>query len=1026
MNAEIKTGMAILEEWLGEAYVKAYDSVTQYDEGNEIEFLNKFFNHELLLKDGSRDYIISEGKIYYLLNKNCSYIPKNVRDSLIGGNATEYSEYTRLRDVYGITKDLKVYYCSDGIEGVYGKLENYDIDANESASGVNGNSGLKDAILDALNEKYGTNIDGERGVTLGNAVVFNDSLELDGSKYKNLTSVSGLEDLKNLKSLTLTNLNDLENLKGLEGIPKLNYLYLKNTTVKDYKILSKCLNLKYLYIYLPSSVSEDVANTQILNLGDGLKEANNLEKLEYFGISGDTVMFDSDIVKNNDNPASYNNTNKLLWTKNTKSNVTSLGDENAGTGLCSFNDTIKNSIKYMFLNNNNFSNINQLKNFKNVKELQLQCNASLENINGIENHSNLEILTLHNCSLSELVDFSLEDKESKTKVSNLKELSIQNNSNLTSLKGIENSKKIIYIVANNCNITDIEGLNGHSAVSYLNLASNVNLVNVKYIQYCKSLKYVYLDGNLKMDNTEVSIAFNGTDSSYGEDVLIKQCVNGYNNIPEKYWELFESTASVLDYSYATINEYLTVNSNKWITLKGRKDVTKLKLDGQTQLPMDDETDDRVKKYGLKTVLSSLTGMVALSLKDCSQVNDISFAGKMSDLYEIDLRNVSNSLIDLSALNGCLKLNRLIANNESIDASLITDSINRFKTDHADATKSWYTKSSWDCSGYVAENKHFPDFSTASEIKNFAGGNMNFDKNVDGVIDLSKTNLTSYKYYSNPSITIKLPPTCTSVFLDKGTNFNLILGRYDNISFSCNWANQESLKTFTELDLVNCKLRLGNVREKLKLPREFLKEFGELEVSGVDTTDIDFSDFSGSGIIFSLKLENMNNVIALNNLGNLTNLEKLTITSSQINDVSWISSLTNLKYLDLYNNKITDISALSNLENIDMKVTSDSGIKEDDFRLSKNSISDLTPLAEAIGSDGEIGYTSLDVRNNSLDGYSVANNIEALLKLHKAGLKKVYITGNSFSENEVNDLINGKTIEGVTYSGFGKENVINDN
>ena len=105
--------------------------------------------------------------------------------------------------------------------------------------------------------------------------------------------------------------------------------------------------------------------------------------------------------------------------------------------------------------------------------------------------------------------------------------------------------------------------------------------------------------------------------------------------------------------------------------------------------------------------------------------------------------------------------------------------------------------------------------------------------------------------------------------------------------------------------------------------------------------------------------------------------------------------------------------MSNLENIDMKVTSDSGIKEDDFRLSKNSISDLTPLAEAIGSDGEIGYTSLDVRNNSLDGYSVANNIEALLKLHKAGLKKVYITGNSFSENEVNDLINGKTIEGVT-------------
>ena len=67
------------------------------------------------------------------------------------------------------------------------------------------------------------------------------------------------------------------------------------------------------------------------------------------------------------------------------------------------------------------------------------------------------MLTLHECSLLELVDFSSE-KEDKTRFSKLSKLTVSGNSNLESLKGIENCKELVYLIANNCNLKDISSL----------------------------------------------------------------------------------------------------------------------------------------------------------------------------------------------------------------------------------------------------------------------------------------------------------------------------------------------------------------------------------------------------------------------------------------------------------------------------------------------------------------------------------------------------------------------------------------
>ena len=189
-------------------------------------------------------------------------------------------------------------------------------------------------------------------------------------------------------------------------------------------------------------------------------------------------------------------------------------------------------------------------------------------------------------------------------------------------------------------------------------------------------------------------------------------------------------------------------------------------------------------------------------------------------------------------------------------------------------------------------------------------------------------------------------------------------------------------------------------------------------------ELEISNETGSREIINLKTFASNtftNKIQINTSCGLSNLEyfgknrsitNITFDNVNLSNTSWLSEMTQVTNLKLSRNNINDISSFSNLTKLEK------------INLNTNNITNLTPLVQAIGDDNKINYTELDIRYNSLDGYTVADNISALLKLHAAGLQKVYITGNNFSENEIQELINGKTIDGVSYSGFGSGNVIN--
>jgi hypothetical protein len=353
-------------------------------------------------------------------------------------------------------------------------------------------------------------------------------------------------------------------------------------------------------------------------------------------------MFDDTITKNMGNPASYNaGTNKLTWTSNNKSNVSSLGNKDSNTGLNAFNGTIKKSLKYLYLNNNKFFNLDALSGFSNIEELQCMCNANLSNIDGLAGHSTIKYLTLQSCNLTFVGSYDASTKKYSgglTGCSGLTTISMQNNKNLNSLCGLESANDLYFLIANRCSITDISALTNKSKVYYLDLANNVNLVKVKYLQYCKALTYLYLDNNTNMSSTELDAGLNGIDASIGTSVLISNLFNGYNNIPESYWSLFYSDVGELDFSYSKLGKYLTNDSSEWIKIRENKNLKKLKLDGQTSLTMDDTTKivngTTVTYYGITSTLKTLTGMIALSLNDMTQLNDISF---VNPVYETKRR-----------------------------------------------------------------------------------------------------------------------------------------------------------------------------------------------------------------------------------------------------------------------------------------------------------------------------------------------------------------------------------------------------
>lgn len=400
--ATLKNSIAVLEEFLQEQYVTCYEnkSATKID-----TLIGNNRNYFYIPEETGLSFILLNNKMYYLIDK--TKLPKEIQDGIRGGDAGDktYSDYVNFNDVYGVTSDLKVYYCSEGKNSWFGAA---DEELKDSASRIALYSHSSSGLVDYLSTLDWTEKD-SNGNVLADKIGLQTSLEINAAE---INSLDELYNFSSLEKLYIKN-SKLENLNGINTAPKLNYIYIENSEIGDYTSLASVTNLADLYLALAN-------NDEVSKMCSGLNNSK-LELLENLAIYGikiegtDTYKYSevSDLTYLN-NISSYTKSKiKRLYLQFNKITSFEL------TGFDSlFNLTINNNTQLQEISNINLNALTHLNlnscsaltsvniNTPSLLVLTFENDILLETISGLSTNSTINSLTLTGCKkLNWLGDF---------------------------------------------------------------------------------------------------------------------------------------------------------------------------------------------------------------------------------------------------------------------------------------------------------------------------------------------------------------------------------------------------------------------------------------------------------------------------------------------------------------------------------------------------------------------------------------------------------------------------------------------
>ena len=230
----------------------------------------------------------------------------------------------------------------------------------------------------------------------------------------------------------------------------------------------------------------------------------------YFKISGDQNSIDSAVFNDPNLIAAINKeiseSTKALNIINVKSyvftGITKL-DLKAGeikdiTGLASFEN-----LAYLYLQDNNITSINELKENTVMMELYLANNLNLKDVTAIENMVKLTKLDLANIGLDNLISINnmIQNMYKKNKSSYpIKYLNISDN-NVGGIDGIEVLKSLEELDISNINIKDISKLSSLINLRTLHASGN-RIEDLEDLRGLKNLKYLHINGNKNITNIE--------------------------------------------------------------------------------------------------------------------------------------------------------------------------------------------------------------------------------------------------------------------------------------------------------------------------------------------------------------------------------------------------------------------------------------------------------------------------------------------------------------------------------------------
>lgn len=466
-NATYMQSVAALEEYLNSYYIGHYEEMDK-NENKIIELQNYSESSNWIYSPrkngyGACDYVVDEnGRAYYLVNK--SALPEDIRSQIKGGDTEgkTYREYTLLEDVYGVTSDLKVYYCKNNDEIIGCSKEELDLD-NPLRVVFDENS--KWAQL--LNE--GNPVTAENIKSIKKLSLTGDISEADFKELYNFVS---------LKELTIKDAN-MQSLAGIENATRLTDIIIENSTISDYSSLSKVSNINY--ISLKKMANEQIEMFFTQNTG---AVWNNLETVE---------------ITENSNLQSIEFMD-LLATET------------------------KSSVKNIYLDYNNLISLSGIQNYINVEYFDVNSNRNLTTLKELKNMNNRLEIYADGCNLgaNEVYDVNLENKGKNAEEDalaslegkNLKRLSLRYNTNLKWISYIKDINSLSYLYLGSC--TNI--VNEDMALikdRILAIAASNREIPEKYLAlFNTSDRLDYTGSNLNDESMEIAALINNEEVEY--------------------------------------------------------------------------------------------------------------------------------------------------------------------------------------------------------------------------------------------------------------------------------------------------------------------------------------------------------------------------------------------------------------------------------------------------------------------------------------------------------------------------------
>ncbi len=858
-EANVQNSIAMLEEYLQLKYTENYEANVSNDskviflKNKYPEFFFKVTLGYMPVSDETGSYSL------YLINK--SGLPEEIRTSLLGGDAGEgtYTDYATLNDVYGVTSNLKVYYCKSGLSSIKG-VQVSNLDAEDMDKVLYNKS---DAMSNFLSG-YDTDGDGEISIKESRAIK---SLTVDStnmvSDFSNFYNLINLQEL-NLKNVTLNNLN------GIENCTKLNYIYIENCKIDNYSAIGKLGNrLNYLYLYnITDGEIAKMCSKDSTGIG-----SYDLEKLQYLGIVGNTRF----LSESADRFAGVYQA-EAYKSKSTNVITTLSSLENLSTPT-------KQAVFYLSLQNNNIGgNLESIKEFKNIRLLRVE-NNDLSSLDGIENLKNLkQIYAYYNSKITALPKFM---SESELNIIGMQYCSLEN------LNGLENCNELIRLYFDGNKITNISSLSDKVKLSFLSLTLNKNLSNIDALEELNDLIETNGDNYIALEELYLEGCSNSI-SAGGILKLIAKCGTKYS-LPNGVKVLTGSVYDVSQYYDPATVSYDELHSD----LYNNSYILKLSLRNVKCLTNDE----------FNTILSSMKNLVYLDLRYCTTLTSLNFVGKdkVEKLQQLDL--VGTNVIDLSNLKEYgLSLVNLRLDNIEMDLTNIQGTISRLHF-MSDGWQGWNNLSD---GLYLGNDTLFKKLSSCNKITTI----NSYLPSVAFTSDVDLRSCTSLQevVFREVGSKILLPSSVRSVYVENCPLFTLEAGTLLDYLGYFYMSSQEEFDSFVE--------NIRNVSSITNLEILYFNNLSSLNsLSNLSNAKISNLNLGTSNTLKVHPERFSNNTFKdLGGITSISSLEGIFITKSALSDISGIENLSNLKSLEMPYNSIT--SGLKFLENKDKLTTID--------------------------------------------------------------------------------------------------------